>query len=215
MSIIESAFDVPDNIKSSIHAGLTLIADLDERGQERLLAWARVPRARGLYGDNKSLVSETGLPQEHAGAVRLAVAMMVGSLRGSSTAADEFISAGLDKSAFTEAESPGLTRFAELIIACRSELTNETDLAQLQDVVLPTLTEFDVTLDARVEISDGAVIRGVPVVIAYVDTDAENQVVWFQMNAERVRELRDELTNTLDQIDTLREWLEISIKPQN
>lgn len=215
MSGITSAFDVPDNIKIPLHAGLALIADLDKQDQEKLLAWVLVPRARGQYGDEKSLASETGLPLEHAGRVRLALAMMVESLRGSSITAEEFISTGLDNSAFPEAKSSGLKRFAELIIESRSELKKESDLAKLQNVVLPTLTEFDLTLDARLEISDGAVTCGVPVVIAYVDTDAEDQLVWFQMNEERVRELRDELNTKLDQIDTLRKWLAISIKPQN
>lgn len=212
MTDVDSAFDVPDDIKSSLHDGLSLIANLSQQDQERLLKWVRVPRAAGLFGDSKSLVSEMGLSQEHARQVRLAVAMMVGSLRESSVSSEEFVTAGLKHSAFNEADRSGIRNFAELIICVRHELKEENELVQLQNDVLPTLTEFDLTLDARVRISEGAVTRGAPVVIAYVDTDAEGQLVWFQMDEERVRELRDKFTSTLDKIETLRVWLNESIK---
>ena len=215
MSDIDSAFTVPANIRESLRSGLTVIANLDKQHSEKLLAWARAPRAHGLYGDNSSFVSETGLSEHHADRVRIAVVMMVGSLRNSSITAEEFIEAGLASSTFTQAEVPGLKRFAELIIGARPELKKEGDLAQLQDIALPTLIEFDLTLDARVQISDGAVSHGVPVVIAYVDTDAEDQLVWFQMNETRVRELRDKFSTMLDQIDILKEWLKTSTKPNN
>lgn len=210
MSDIDSAFDVPDHIMNSLRSGLEIIANLQEMEQEKLLNWARFPRASGLFGDNKSFVSETGLREKHADRVRIAVVMMVGSLRESPVTAEEFIEAGLNNTAFTQAEIYGLKRFAQMIIAVRAELKRESDLVQLQDVVLPTLMEFELTLDARVQILDGVVANAIPVVIAFVDTDAEDQLVWFQMNEQRVRELRDKLTTKLHEIDTLKEWLRVS-----
>ncbi|MCY4405780.1 MAG: hypothetical protein OXC15_05395 [Rhodospirillaceae bacterium] len=212
MTDIKSAFNAPEDIRSTLHDGLSVIASLSKRDQEKLLKWARVPRAAGLFGDSESLASEIGLSQERARQARLAVAMMLGSLRESSITAEEFINAGLKSSAFTKLESVEIGNFAELIIAVRHELNEESELVQLQNAVLPTLTEFDLTIDARVQVSEGAVMRAVPVVIAYVDTDAEDQLVWFQMDEERARELRDKLTATLDHIETLKEWLDKSIK---
>ena len=207
MPDIKSTFDAPEDVKSSFHEGLLLVSKLNEQDQRQLLAWARVPRPGGRLGDISSLSLETGLSKEIAGPVRLAVAMMVGSLRESSVTAAEFVGAGLETGAITHEIELGLKKFVDLIIERRSELKEESESAQLQNVVLPTLVRFELALDARVEISDGAVTRGVPVVVAYVDTDSEDQVVWFQMDEARVRELRDTFSSTLNQIEILKRWV--------
>ncbi len=210
MSEIASAFDLSRSILDKLRSGLAIVARLEEQEHHRLLDWARAPRAMGLYGDARSLVSETGVAEEYADQVRMAVVMMVGSIGGSSIASQDFIDAGLKSSALTEKEVRGIKKFADLIIECRSEIKKEKDIAQLQNSALPTLIEFELTLDARVQVSDGTILYAVPVVVAYVDTDSENQVLWFQMNEERAREVRDKLSATLDHLDIVKKWLHTS-----
>lgn len=207
MSEIASAFNVSSNIKGSLRSGLAMVAKLEEQEQRKLLAWARAPRPSGLYGDSHSLISETGVEEEYADRVRMAVVMMVGSIGGSSISSEEFVNAGMESGALTEEEVPGIKRFADAIIDNRAELKRDNDRAKLQNSVLPTLLEFELSLDARVQIYDGDIDYAVPVVVAYLDTDAENQVVWFQMNEERVLEIRDKLNVALDQLEILKKWL--------
>ena len=210
MTDLQSAFAPPDAIKDAFQRGLTLIAQLDERRQRKLLAWARVSRAGGRRGDPKSLVSEAAIPAEHGFPVHVAVTMMVETLTSQAPiAAEDFIQAGLQNSSFSEADAAGLKRFADLIIEARGQLQEQANTSQLQNTVLPTLTTFEMALDARVEVSDGTVVRSVPVVLAYVDTDAEGQVIWFQMDEASVRDLRDDLSLMLDQIQTIKESLSI------
>lgn len=204
MDDLKSAFRPPESVRSSLEAGLAFLAHLDEEGLEKLLGWARVPRAGGQLGDVVSLVSEAGIPHEHANSVLVATAMMVGTLSEDRVTVDEFVSAGLATSAFAEEHSPGIRRLAELIVGARPALQEQANIARLQNVVLPTLTRFELALDARVQISDGVVVRCAPVVVAYADTDSENQVIWFQMDEARVRDLQDKLMSMVGQIETLK-----------
>lgn len=207
MSDITSAFDAPEDARNSFREGLGFISGLEEEAHRSLLKWARVPRPGGGFGDRTSLHLETGILPEQAGPIWLAVTMMVSSLRESSVTGEKFIRAGFELGELTEEMIPGLTRFANLIVSHRSELKEASDSAQLQNIVVPTLTHFELALDARVEISGESVTRGVPVALAYIDTDSEGQVVWFQMDEARVVELRDKLSRTLDEIKILKQWM--------
>ena len=139
--------------------------------------------------------------------------MMVSTLVESGVAVDDFASAGVESGTLAEADVAGVTRFGEVIVGSRAELQEQRDVAQLQDAVLPTLMKFELALDARVQVSEETVIRVVPVALAYVDTDAENQVIWFQMDEATVRDLRDRLTSMLDEIKILKRSLRI-LEPQ-
>lgn len=211
MSEIATAFDVSSNIKGKLCSGLAIVAGLEDHEQHKLLKWARTPRATGLYGDVRSLVSEAGINEEYADQVRMAVVMMVSSIAGSPVTSQDFIDAGVESGTLTNKVVRGIKRFADLIVANRIELNKENDMVKLQNSVLPTLFEFEVTLDARVQVSEGDIAYAVPVVVGYVDTDSEDQVVWFQMNEERVREIRDKLNVTLDHLEVMKKWLETSI----
>ena len=212
MSNLTSLFEIPEGLEGLLRSGLAAISTLDHQSQKKLFAWARAAHAARTYGDSNAFVSETGLSAKHADRLQIAVVTMVDFLRESTITSEEFIEAGLESSTFTEAEVPGLKRFAELVIATRVELKRESDLSKLQNIVLPTLMEFELTLDARVQVGDGKVTDATPVVIAYIDTDSENQVAWFQMNERRVREVRDKLSTILNEIDALREWIKVSIQ---
>lgn len=203
LMVLRSAFDVPANVANELKQGFAVIASLTEDEQQRILAWVRTPRAGWRLGDVSSLVAETGLAEQQAAPLRLAVGMMVGTLTESGAAVDEFTSAGVESGVLVEANVSGVTSFGKLVVDSRAELQEQRDATQLQDAVLPTLMKFELALDARVQVSDGTVIRGVPVVVAYVDTDAEDQVIWFQMDEPTVREVRDKLTSMLDGIAVL------------
>ena len=138
--------------------------------------------------------------------------MMMDTLVRSSATTDDFIRAGLNNSAISDNVASGLRKFADKIIACREDISQQNELSKLQNVVLPTLTEFELALDARVKIADGAVQYVTPTVVSYIDTDSEDQVIWFQMNEQRTKELRDKLTDMLEEIKILNEWTDRSSK---
>lgn len=205
MTDLTATFDPPDAVKRTLHEGLRIIARLDQEQFESLLAWSLKLRPGALAGDNSSIVSETGIPNEYAGAVRLALGMMVETLSDTRITVEDFLDAGLDNSAFTRGDSPGVRRFAELIVGARAKFQEQSKIAQLQNAVLPSLTTFEMVVDSRIEFSGRRVVRSLPVVLAYADTDSEGQVIWFQMDEGMVLDLRDKLSLMLDQIKILKD----------
>ena len=211
MTDLKSAFAAPDALKGTFHQGLALVAGFDEPQLQALLAWVRASGASGRKQDPTTFATDVGISLEHAAPVQMAVAMMVQTLSQSSVTLDQFIHAGLESSAYSEAQVPGLSKLANLLISARPELQEQANVARLQNTVLPTLTTFEMVLDARFQISKGTVVRSVPVVLAYADTDSEGQVIWFQMDEATIRGLRDDLSSMLDQIQTLKASLPIDI----
>ena len=205
MTDLTAAFNPPDAVKRTFHEGLRLIAQLDQQQCDSLLAWALKLRPGGLAGDNSSVVSETGIPIQNAGPVRLALGMMVETLSDTRITVEDFLDAGLLNSAFTQGDRRGVGRLAKLIVGARAEFQEQSKIVQLQNAVLPSLTTFELALDSRIKISNRKVVRSVPVVLAYADTDSEGQVIWFQMDEGMVLDLRDKLNVMLDQIKILKD----------
>ena len=158
---------------------------------------------------SSSLASDVGISVEDAVPVQVAATMVVQTLLQVPVSAQDFVQAGLDSSAVSEDHAAGLRRFARLVVDARPELQEQANLSRLGNTVLPTLRTFDLALDVRVQVVDSAVARSVPVVLAYVDTDSEGQVIWFQMAESAVRHLRDDLSSMLDQIETVKGSLSI------
>jgi len=211
MADIEVMFNPPGVLRGRLHDGLARISTFDDAKRQRLLAWARVQRPAGQIGDVGSLVEEAGVPNEHAIAVHLAVSMVVAAMRDLPLSPEQFVQAGLESGAFTNDARAGMAHFAQLVVNVRPELQRQSANARLQNAVLPTLMQFDLALDVRVEVADGKVTRGVPVIAAFVDTDAESQLTWFQMDEARLRELSARFSSLVEQIETLEGWLRTSI----
>ena len=207
MTDLTAAFSPPDAVKRTLHEGFKTIAQLDQKQHELLLAWALKMRPGGSPGDTSSIVSEAGIPNENAGPVRLAVGMMVETLSDTRNTVEDFLDAGLEKSAFTQDDSHAIRRLAELIVGAHAKFQENSKIVQLQNAVLPSLTTFELAIDTRNQFSDQKLIRSLPVVLAYLDTDSEGQVIWFQMDEGVVLDLRDKLNLVLDRIQILKDAL--------
>ena len=185
-----------------------MLSELDDESHDKILSWVLTPRTFGIFGDNDSFISETGLQDLNVDYIRSAVMMIVNLMSDSSLSADNFISLGAAQSMFSEDDIPGLRRFVDKLEHRRDDISRHRDVFRAESSVLPTLVDIEFALDARVIISDGQLVHATPVVIGYLDTDTENQLVCFQLNELRVKEIRDRLTSILNDIDVLKSWIE-------
>ena len=78
-------------------------------------------------------------------------------------------------------------------------------------MVLPSLAEFEVTVDLRIRVENGEVQDFVPVALAHIDTDAYNNEFWFQLSRADIDILLQKLTNCAREMDLGEELLKKAI----
>lgn len=91
--------------------------------------------------------------------------------------------------------------FVQFLIKNRSSIAEDYERSALANTVLPTLQRFDTNVDIRLSKSSAKRMRAAPVVVACLDTDAEGQIVWFQMSKGQVKRIMSQLEGVLEQLE--------------
>ncbi|MEX3954716.1 hypothetical protein [Trinickia sp. EG282A] len=93
-----------------------------------------------------------------------------------------------------------LEPFFALVLERQSQLRVDIERQDDARSVLPNLMRFDLNVDVRVKFQKNEVKSFLPVVIGHMDTDAEGQLIWFQMTKEQLLRLQEDITDVLDQV---------------
>ncbi|CAG9193406.1 HCaRG family protein [Burkholderia gladioli] len=72
---------------------------------------------------------------------------------------------------------------------------------------LPSLTNLTLDVNVRIAFQKNDVKSLVPVVIGHINTDAEGQLVWFQLTKEQLLSIHESIGDTLKQIESVEATL--------
>jgi len=101
---------------------------------------------------------------------------------------------------------PKLRPFLENIVADRVRIRGALRRAALPSQVLPFLTDVEVVVDLRMAYEDNAVIDAVPVAIFHIDTDANDQEIWFQVSRGHLERLKADIEGALRKMEAAEKW---------
>jgi len=99
-----------------------------------------------------------------------------------------------------------LQGFLHLLESQRTILDSSKEREDLARTTLPSLSRTIFSVDLRVKVVDGAVKLHVPIVVAYFDTDIENEQIWFQMTREQLEKLQTDVARAAKKLTVLEEW---------
>jgi hypothetical protein len=128
----------------------------------------------------EALKSIPGLGKAESGQISTAYTVAMGLLGESVATADDFVEAARGK--LFDPEDEGSARaIAGAICDLRGDIKVVLASAELAGSVLPSFMSLDTSLDVRMKFADGKLLTAAPVVVAYLDTDANGEEIWFQM----------------------------------
>lgn len=131
----------------------------------------------------------------------------IGLLSESGASPEDLVSAAKGALFAPEQEATAKS-IAEAICASREEIKAGIERALLANGVLPSLRDFEIAVDARVEVVDGKLKTLVPIAIAHVDTDAAHVELWVQLSKGDVEDIIKKLSQCLEDMK-LAETLEL------
>jgi hypothetical protein len=193
--------EIPSQVKRIARSGFHNAARLPSEVLEDFLGYyARsIPEGAATI-DLEKLAEYTKTDVSQARSILMAMSVIVSTLGLEKTSADEFLTEGRGV-LFDDEDVPAVKFFVEHISRNSSAWKQNIEHRSLANRTLPALTDFEISVDLRLRFKSQEIEDAVAVALVYVDTDADNQSLWFQMTRGDVRGLIDKLTNTLQQMD--------------
>jgi hypothetical protein len=142
----------------------------------------------------------------------LRVLLFVGGAAGLIATNDEALREVLDSLAarklIVESERSFTANIVNLCREFRQTFGDILGKEELGNRTLPSLTNFGFSIDVRVAFDkDRKVTRAVPIAVVSVDTDGENQVLWFQLTRNQAASLALRLRAMVAQMDAAADWI--------
>jgi hypothetical protein len=141
-----------------------------------------------------------------AGRAVTALSIAVALLTQHEVSSAEFVEAGTGKIFDANGEATA-SSIANVVIARRATLARAMERSRLANAVLPSLVRFDVSVDLRIRFQDGRAQESVPVALAHIDTDSDNNEIWFQMSRADVDTMMEKLQNTAAEMDSAEDLI--------
>ena len=140
-----------------------------------------------------------------------ALSVTLGLLSDNLVSLDEFVQAGRD-TIFEPGSESAAREIADIIISQRPTLAKAMSRHQLASEVLPSLVEFDATVDVRIRFGNDKAEEFVSVAVVHIDTDGANQELWLQLSKMDIYTILDKLNKTARDMDLAESLISQVIK---
>jgi hypothetical protein len=181
--------NMPASLKEILKRGCASIGEMTPEALENLRPLAK----KALEGSESALEGE--FPSLGIGAERGRVAVAAAAFLATLIAGDSSTKEILETLP-TVLEGPVPPQVISLINTLGTETQGLRSLYQkyrLSNATLPSFRKLDISVDLRIDFQkDGSPVT-LPIAIAYLDTDAAHQKLWFQMTESQVSELIEQL----------------------
>jgi hypothetical protein len=196
--------DFPERGKAAARQGFEILRGLSEADRTRAVELMLSAFEKGGGGnlDTEQLSKEIpGLDRSgDAGRAVTALSVEFALLTQNAVSSAEFVQAGTGKIFDSNSEATA-SSIANIVIARRATLTRAMERSRLANLVLPSLVRLEVTVDLRIRFQDGRAQDSVPVALVYIDTDSDNNEMWFQMSRADVDTMIEKLQSTATDMD--------------
>jgi hypothetical protein len=200
--------DFPDRAKASARQGFQIINGLSETDRAKAIEvmFSSLERGGGSIDIERLSNEIPSLTRRDAGRVLTALSFSFALLTQSEVTPTEFIEAGREN-LFDAGGEITASAIADVVINRRATLDKAMARNRLANAVLPSLAQFDVTVDLRIRFQNEKLQEFVPVALAHIDTDTDNIEFWFQLSRADIDILLDKLTKCAREMDVSEELL--------
>jgi hypothetical protein len=211
-TIADAIRDIPGRSKDFLRSSLSMLAALDRNKWPTVISLA-VDAFESSYAiDEVELAKVIDVSVDDAKYIINAASFIAAMLSAHpeatpQTFVDSLIAVSL-LDADRKATNEGVLDFALVVSEKREALTEEFERSTLRNEVLPSLHRFETTIDIRFSVSESGAIRAVPVVLMMIDTDAEGQVIWYQVSKHQLKNMISQLERTLERVGKAEVWID-------
>lgn len=200
-SIDDSLKGLPPQVIRLVRRGLTLVSKIPEQDLSKIIEEVISHMAGGHIIDTEIIGDRFKLSKGDARDLSIAISTIIGMLSENSPTADEVMRAAVNANILDAGQTEAVRPFLGLILGRKTTIDDAMDRGNLSGGVLPSLTRFEGTIDARIGFEKNKPKIAVPVAVIHFDTDAENQEIWFQIGKIQLDGLIKNLQELATQLD--------------
>ncbi len=189
--LVEFLNRAPEGAKRALEKGVKIVEGLTPERQQQLFAFVAENILTTGYGAGIStLQSALELPnRELRDAVGLATMLVVVFSAGPRVSVSDLLEAAAGLDIFRAEQHAAVRKLAEIAQSYRQKAKTRLAENETARAVLPSLTRFVVTVDLRLAFDGDQVSSSVPVLLAYIATDARDQHLWLQLTKQQTETL--------------------------
>ena len=135
-----------------------------------------------------------------------AAAMLTVPVLSQGINAEEFITSAVKTGIIPQNLVSKIQPFVDAVVAERAQIGRAIRRAALPAQVLPYMSDFEVAVDIRLAFEEEAVLEAVPVAIVHIDTDANDEEIWFQASIQQMRKLKSDVEQAIKRMEAAEAW---------
>jgi hypothetical protein len=192
---------IPAEYQGYLRAGFGRLAALDEKKWDALLSTIRDSAPYPSEIELEPIRGSLSLESSDASALVSACRILMGILSFRGESPSEVIHAAVEAKILDTKNEARISAFAEMAARDRPGLKQSLIASSLQHQVLPSLAQFEVRIDLRLQFAGGKISAAAPVAVAWLDTDSMDTELWFQMTRPQIVALEAKLQRAREEID--------------
>jgi hypothetical protein len=199
-SLGASLADLPTPVKSAIGRGFKTFERIGEATSLALVEAA----SHGLAGrdvDVRTLARRFSMTEEDVGEALTALAIMLIAVAAENVSPEAFVSDAIEAQLIPSSDRAVITKIANTVQTSREEIKSRLDRELIAARVLPSLAGFRSAIEIRLAFKEDRIATLVPVVVAYLETDATHAEVWFQMSKGQAEDLARDLREVVKRLE--------------
>jgi hypothetical protein len=202
--LVEFLSRAPEGAKRALERGVKIVEGLPPERQQKLFAFVAENVITTGYGaDISTLQSALELPdRELRDAIGLASMLLIVFSAGPRVSASNLLEAAASLNIFQAEQHAAIRKLAEIAQSYREKAKTRLAESETARAVLPSLTRFVVTVDLRLAFEGDKVTSSVPVLLAYIATDARDQHLWLQLTKQQAETLIADLQAAVTRMTT-------------
>lgn len=196
----EALGEIPSDFRGYFRAGFSGLTKVETRNWPGILAVSQLPAPVVVGLELEQAAADLGVDTEELLRLATAARLLLGILAFRTESVADFTAAATDLGILDSKDVPRISEFAETAAKDRQALKQALLASSLQSELLPSLTQFEVKIDVRLDFEKEKVTNAVPVTLVHIDTDSSEKELWFQMTPSQVEGLAAKLQQVVKQL---------------
>jgi hypothetical protein len=204
---LEEAFaEMPEGVKSFLREGFAVFSRLPEKSFTDVLAVVLDSIQSGSGVGENELASRLGLGREDARVLLASMTLLSTIIATREETAEQLVRLAANSKLIESNYVDSAITFFRAVVADRSSVKRSMERSSVASEVLPSLLDFETTVDLRLEFERGRVNESLPIALVHLDTDAQGGEVWLQLNKMQVEKIIKDLQETLRKMEEAERW---------
>jgi len=198
--------DMPREVRTFLRKGFAALAKIPPDRFPEILKVV-VERLPQRYPAAEAGLAKTlGIPTEEAKPLLAAAAVFASLISSGEVEVDDLVGQAKTAEVINGNDIDGALQFSRVAASNRAAIQGAMERSGIASAVLPSLSEFETTVDLRLGFEKGRVCSSIPLAIVHVDTDAEGQKLWLQLTKGEVERIVEDLQGVIRQMEDAEKW---------